>query len=71
MMADKLVTIADFSSYIDAELAKQTLANNGIEAVVLGANTANLYSISTIAKIELQVFEDKAKEASEILNQSQ
>ncbi len=71
MMADKLVTIAEFINYIDAELAKQTLASNGIEAAILGANAANLYSISTIAKIELQVLEDKAKEASEILKPSQ
>ncbi|MFC1676133.1 putative signal transducing protein [Planctomycetota bacterium] len=70
-MADKLVTIAEFASYMDAELAKQTLANNGIEAVILGANTANLYSISSIANIELQVLEDKAKDASEILKPRQ
>ena len=65
------MTIAEFGSYMDAELAKQTLASNGIESAILGANTANVYSISAIASIELQVLEDKAKEASEILKLSQ
>lgn len=70
-MADKLVTIAEYANYMAAELAKQTLASNGIEAAILGANTTNVYSISAIANIELQVLEDKAKEALEILNQGQ
>ena len=68
-MADKLVKIAEFASYIDAELAKQKLADNGIEAVVFGANAANIYSsISAIACAELQVLENKAEQAKEILN---
>ena len=68
-MADKLVKIAEFASYIDAELAKQKLADNDIDAAVFGANTANIYSaISAIACIELQVLENKAEQAKEILN---
>ena len=71
-MADKLVMIKEFASYIDAEMAKQTLADNGIDAVVFGANTANIYSaISAIACTELQVLENKAEQAKEILNPKQ
>jgi len=66
-MADKLVTIAQFANYIDAQMAKQLLADYEIEAVVTGENAANLYSIPAVAEIDLQVLESQAKEAVEIL----
>jgi hypothetical protein len=65
-MADKLVTIAKYANYMQAELAKQMLANCGIEAIVGGEN-ANVYSLIPTAGCELQVLESKAKEAMEIL----
>jgi len=64
---DKLVTIAQFTDYIEAEMAKQLLADHEIEAVVSGDNTANVYSIPAVAEIDLQVLESQAKEAVEIL----
>jgi hypothetical protein len=66
-VADKLVTIAQFADYIEAEMAKQLLADYEIEAVVSGDNTANVYSIPAVAEIDLQVLESQAKEAVEIL----
>ena len=70
-MGDKLVTIAQFSNYIEAELAKQQLADFGVEAVVAGANAANVYSgLPFIELPELQVLESRAKEAMEILESS-
>ena len=66
-MTDKLVTIAQFPDYIEAELAKQLLADYEIEAVVTGANAANLYPISAIEGPELQVLEKDARRAREIL----
>ncbi|KPL22860.1 MAG: hypothetical protein AMJ75_07245 [Phycisphaerae bacterium SM1_79] len=66
-MDDKLVTIAQFTDYIEAEMAKQLLADHEIEAVVSGDNTANVYSIPAVAEIDLQVLESQAKEAVEIL----
>jgi hypothetical protein len=70
-MGDKLVTIAQFSNYIEAELAKQQLADFGVEAVVTGANAANIYSgLPFIEGPELQVLESKAQEALEILESS-
>ena len=66
-MADKLVTIAQFTNYIEAEMAKQLLADYGIEAVAAGENAANIYSVPAIAEIDLQVLESRAKEALKIL----
>ena len=41
-MADRLVTIAQFTNYIEAELARQILADYGIEAVAAGQNASNI-----------------------------
>lgn len=66
-MADKLVVIRTFSSYIEAELAKQTLEDNDIKAIITGENAANIYSIPAIAEAELQVAESQAEDALKIL----
>ena len=66
-MADKLVTIARFTNYIEANLAKQLLDDFEIKSVVTGENAANVYSISAVAAMDLQVLESQAKEALEIL----
>ncbi|HUS71706.1 MAG TPA: DUF2007 domain-containing protein [Sedimentisphaerales bacterium] len=66
-MADKLVTIAQFTDYIEAEMAKQLLADYEIESVVVGENAANLYPVSGVVGPELQVLEKNAQQAREIL----
>ncbi|MCP4260185.1 MAG: DUF2007 domain-containing protein [Planctomycetes bacterium] len=66
-MDDKLVTIAQFASYIEAEMAKQLLADYGIEAVATGENASNMYSLPAVEGPELQVLESKAQQAQEIL----
>ncbi len=66
-MADKLVTVAQFADYIEAEMAKQLLADYEIEAVVTGENAANLYPISGVVGPGLQVLEKNAQQALEIL----
>ena len=66
-MADKLVTIAEFTDYIEAQMAKQLLADYEIEAVVTGENAANLYPISGVVGPELQVLEKDVQRAREIL----
>jgi hypothetical protein len=64
---EKLVTIAEFESDFDAELAKITLENAGIESVVFGGDLiANMPTIEPI-HIELQVFEADAERAKEVL----
>lgn len=68
-MADKLVTIAKFSDYIEADLAKQLLADFGIESVVTGQNVANVYSgIPALTDVELQTLESQVAKARQILD---
>ncbi len=67
-MADRLVTIARFTDYIEADLAKQLLDDFGIESVVTGQNVANIYSgLPGLVDLELQTFESQAEQAREIL----
>ena len=67
-MTDKLITIAQFNDSIEAEMAKQLLADNGIEAVITGRNVANTYSgLSALGHVELQTFESLAGQATQIL----
>ena len=67
-MADKLVTIAQFTNYIEAEMAKQLLDDFGIKSVVTGQNVANIYSgLPALADLKLQTFENQVQQAREIL----
>ena len=67
-MAEKLVTIARFADYMEAELARQLLGDFGIESVVTGQHAANIYSgLSAVAATELQTLESEAEKALEIL----
>jgi hypothetical protein len=71
MRDEKLVTIAEFESGFDAELAKVTLDNAGIESVVFGGDlVANMPTIEPI-QIELQVFENDAERAKQVLAEKQ
>jgi hypothetical protein len=67
-MTDRLITIAQFNDSTEAEMAKQLLANNGIEAVVTGRNVANIYSgLPALGHVELQTLESRARQAQELL----
>jgi hypothetical protein len=66
-MEDKLVTVAQFANYIEAEMARQLLADYGIEAVATGENASNIYSLPAVEGPELQVLESQAQKALEIL----
>ncbi len=66
-MDDKLVTIAQFTNYIEAEMARQLLADYGIKAVATGENASNMYSLPAVEGPELQVPESQARQAREIL----
>jgi hypothetical protein len=69
-MEEKLVTVARFENYIEAELAKQQLNDNGIKAVVMGENAGTIYTGAPVAQdIELQTFEHDAKKAQKILRE--
>jgi len=68
-VADKLVTIAQFANYIEVEMAKQLLADYGIEAVVTGENASNIYSgVPALGGYcKLDTLENQADQAREIL----
>lgn len=66
-MDDKLVTIAQFANYIEAEMARQLLLDYGIKAIATGENASNMYSLPAVEGPELQVPESQANQAQEIL----
>ncbi len=66
-MPDELITIAQFADSCEANLAKQLLADFGIEAVVTGENFANLYPALPLQLAKLQVRESQSQQAREIL----
>jgi len=61
----KLETIGEFESSFDAELAKTTLENAGIESIVVGEDIGTIKPFST--NVKLQVFEKDVERAKEIL----
>ena len=67
MNEDKLVTIASFADYIEAEMAQQLLADYGIKAIVTGQNASNVYPIPAVEGPELQVLQSQAEQARQIL----
>jgi hypothetical protein len=67
IMAENLVTIMQYPDYMQAEMAKQLLADNGIEAVVTGENASNIYSVPAVEGPEIQVLESQVEKALEIL----
>jgi hypothetical protein len=68
-MTDRLITIAQFQDYIEAEMIKQLLIDNGIRAVVTGENASNIYSGMPAlgGYCNVEVFENQAQEARQIL----
>jgi hypothetical protein len=69
-MDEKLVTIAEFEDYIMADMARQTLEDFGIKAIVTGANASNMYGgMPAIERPAVQVLESKADEARRILDE--
>ncbi len=48
-------------------MARQLLADYGIEAVATGENASNIYSVPAVEGPELQVLESQAQKAREIL----
>ena len=70
-MADRLIKIAEFDNGFDAELAKVTLENEGIQATVFGDNLSAIQPYSFPNAVELHVLESDAQRAIEILNEKQ
>lgn len=71
-MAEKLVTIATYPDAIEANLAKQKLADFGIDACVTDENAANIFGgITSLAAVELQTLESNVEKAARILQTSE
>ena len=68
-MPDKIKTIAKFENYLNASAAKLKLEDEGIKSVIVGENAANLYGVIPVGTIELQVFEQDADKAIEIISE--
>lgn len=64
---EKLVSIQEFESGFDAELAKQILGGAGIESVVFGEDLMTTLPHINAIKVELQVFESDVERAKQIL----
>jgi hypothetical protein len=70
-MKKKLVTVAHFDNYIDADLARQLLEDEGIKAFVMGQNVGNVYAgVPAVIDIELQAPDSEVERAKEILEAS-
>jgi len=67
-MEEKLVTVARFTDYIEADLARQLLDDFGIKSILTGQNAACVYGgVLGLIDLELQTFENQAQRAREIL----
>lgn len=66
-MKEKLVTVARYTDYVEADLARQILEDEGIKAFVMGQNAGVAWGVPPVNGIELQTPESQAQEANEIL----
>ena len=71
IMADKLVTVAEYMDSMQAEMARQVLADFDIKAVVIDQNSVNICLAPTVMTAKLQVFESNADEAKQILEEQE
>jgi hypothetical protein len=69
-MNEKLVTVARFTDYAEADLARQLLEDQGINAFVMNQNVGITWGVWPPGGIELQTPESQSDEAKEILEAS-
>jgi len=71
-MKEKLVTLREYGTLIEAELDKQNLEDAQIPVFLAESNTANTYAgLGPISSVELQVFEEDRQKALELLDKTQ
>ena len=66
-MENKLVTVEEFETGFEAELAKTRLEEEGIEAIVVGGELATNRGAVGPITVELQVLEKDAQKAAKII----
>ena len=67
IMENKLVTVEEFETGFEAELAKTRLEEEGIEAIVVGGELATNRGAVGPITVELQVLEKDAQKAAKII----
>jgi hypothetical protein len=65
-MEDKFVIIAEYMNSIEAELARQTLEDFQIPAIIVGANAGDA-RIGVFETVKLQVKQSNVEQAMQIL----
>ena len=66
-MEDKLITIAEYQSDIEAQMAKSALQAEEINAIIVGGPVKDLLPVDGMLNVELQVFARDAQKAGAIL----
>jgi len=67
-MSDPVVTVARFSNVLEAQLAKNFLENEGIDAQIVGDKASAMLQIGTLGGLsEVYVKESDAERAAELL----
>ncbi len=67
-MSDELVTVAEFYTAFEAEIAKLELDNNEINSVVVGGDLVTMMVPLEQVKVELKVIESDVDKAKAILD---
>jgi len=67
-MDDKLVTIAEFASSLEAQFAKSALQSEGINAIIVGDNIKDLLPADGMLNVQLQIFARDIEKAKAVLN---
>ena len=66
-MEDELITIDTFETAFEANIAKNLLQDNDIEAVVVGEDLVSMLPPIPTVKVELKVFAADVEKAKQIL----
>lgn len=66
---ESLVTVATYSSPWEAELARARLETEGIDSILADAHLSRLYCSNIVGGVKVQVREDEAVRAGDVLRQ--
>lgn len=67
-MNDELITVAQFDTVFEAEIAKLELENNEINSIVVGGDLVTIMVPLEQIKVELKVMETDVEKAKTILD---
>lgn len=70
-MSDELVTVAEFETVFEAQMAKDCLEDNDIKATVVGENLVSLMVPVPLIAVEVKVLAENAERAKAVLESHQ